>query len=165
MIGLEHYLAVAAALFVIGVFGLFLNRKNVIIMLMSIELMLLGQHAAALEPIVPDMPDCALEQTVEAGLAGYFVSVLNSGFVSYRTLRPDGVGAVAILEHCPSQTQLLLDLPNSGDPVAEAAVLAIFDDMIFGEMPYTQAEIASRSRGVGGFVEVSDVNHESCACT
>ncbi|MEC8197498.1 MAG: NADH-quinone oxidoreductase subunit K, partial [Pseudomonadota bacterium] len=42
MIGLEHYLTVAATLFVIGVFGLFLNRKNVIILLMSIELMLLA---------------------------------------------------------------------------------------------------------------------------
>ncbi|AHM02630.1 NADH-ubiquinone oxidoreductase chain K [Roseibacterium elongatum DSM 19469] len=41
-IGLEHYLTVAAALFVIGIFGLFLNRKNVIIILMSIELMLLS---------------------------------------------------------------------------------------------------------------------------
>ncbi len=42
MIGLEHYLSVAAALFVIGIFGLFLNRKNVIILLMSIELILLA---------------------------------------------------------------------------------------------------------------------------
>ncbi|CUJ22087.1 NADH-quinone oxidoreductase subunit K [Cognatishimia activa] len=42
MIGLEHYLVVAATLFVIGIFGLFLNRKNVIILLMSIELMLLA---------------------------------------------------------------------------------------------------------------------------
>ncbi|RVV97244.1 NADH-quinone oxidoreductase subunit NuoK [Mesobaculum littorinae] len=42
MIGLEHFLTVAAALFVIGIFGLFLNRKNVIILLMSIELMLLA---------------------------------------------------------------------------------------------------------------------------
>lgn len=42
MIGLEHYLTVAAALFVIGFFGLLLNRKNVIILLMSIELMLLA---------------------------------------------------------------------------------------------------------------------------
>tara|TARA_B100001093_G_C26814431_1_gene1009019 strand:+ start:1884 stop:2189 length:306 start_codon:yes stop_codon:yes gene_type:complete len=42
MIGLQHYLTVAAILFVIGVFGLFLNRKNVIILLMSIELMLLS---------------------------------------------------------------------------------------------------------------------------
>ncbi|MFV1463386.1 MULTISPECIES: NADH-quinone oxidoreductase subunit NuoK [unclassified Phaeobacter] len=42
MITLEHYLTVAATLFVIGIFGLFLNRKNVIILLMSIELMLLA---------------------------------------------------------------------------------------------------------------------------
>ncbi len=42
MIGLEHYLGVAAALFVIGIFGIFLNRKNVIILLMSIELILLA---------------------------------------------------------------------------------------------------------------------------
>jgi len=42
MITIEHYLAVSAALFIIGIFGLFLNRKNVIILLMSIELMLLA---------------------------------------------------------------------------------------------------------------------------
>lgn len=42
MIGLEHYLMVAGTLFVIGVFGLFLNRKNVIILLMSLELILLA---------------------------------------------------------------------------------------------------------------------------
>jgi len=42
MIGLEHYLFVAATLFVIGIFGIFLNRKNIIILLMSIELMLLA---------------------------------------------------------------------------------------------------------------------------
>ena len=42
MIGLEHYLIVAATLFVIGVFGIFLNRKNVIVILMSIELMLVA---------------------------------------------------------------------------------------------------------------------------
>ena len=41
-IGLTHYLTVAAILFTIGVFGIFLNRKNVIIILMSIELMLLA---------------------------------------------------------------------------------------------------------------------------
>ena len=42
MIGLVHYLTVAATLFVIGICGLFLNRKNIIILLMSIELMLLA---------------------------------------------------------------------------------------------------------------------------
>ncbi len=41
-IALGHYLTVAAILFVTGVFGIFLNRKNVIIILMSIELMLLA---------------------------------------------------------------------------------------------------------------------------
>ena len=42
MISVEHYLTVAALLFVIGIFGIFLNRKNVIVILMSIELMLLA---------------------------------------------------------------------------------------------------------------------------
>ncbi len=42
MITLEHYLTVAVVLFIIGIFGLFLNRKNVIILLMSIEIMLLS---------------------------------------------------------------------------------------------------------------------------
>ncbi|HEX9807999.1 MAG TPA: NADH-quinone oxidoreductase subunit NuoK [Alphaproteobacteria bacterium] len=41
-ITLAHYLTVAAVLFTLGVFGIFLNRKNVIIILMSIELMLLA---------------------------------------------------------------------------------------------------------------------------
>ncbi len=41
-IGLTHYLTVAAILFTIGVFGIFLNRKNVIIILMSVELILLS---------------------------------------------------------------------------------------------------------------------------
>ena len=41
-IGLGHYLTVAAILFTLGLFGVFLNRKNVIIILMSIELMLLA---------------------------------------------------------------------------------------------------------------------------
>jgi len=42
MIGLGHYLVVAAMLFVIGVLGIFVNRKNVIIILMSVELILLS---------------------------------------------------------------------------------------------------------------------------
>ena len=41
-IGLGHYLTVAAILFTIGIFGIFVNRKNVIIILMSIELILLA---------------------------------------------------------------------------------------------------------------------------
>ncbi|MBL41566.1 MAG: NADH-quinone oxidoreductase subunit NuoK [Rhodospirillaceae bacterium] len=41
-IGITHYLSVGAILFTIGVFGIFLNKKNVIIILMSIELILLA---------------------------------------------------------------------------------------------------------------------------
>jgi NADH-quinone oxidoreductase subunit K len=42
IIGLGHYLAVGAILFTLGIFGIFLNRKNVIIIMMSIELILLA---------------------------------------------------------------------------------------------------------------------------
>ena len=41
-IGLSHYLTVAAILFSIGIFGVFINRKNVIVILMSVELILLA---------------------------------------------------------------------------------------------------------------------------
>ncbi len=41
-VGVSHYLTVAAILFTLGIFGIFLNRKNIIIILMSIELMLLS---------------------------------------------------------------------------------------------------------------------------
>ena len=41
-VGLTHYLVVAALLFTIGVFGIFINRKNVIVILMAIELILLA---------------------------------------------------------------------------------------------------------------------------
>ncbi len=42
MVSLSHYLVLGAILFAIGVVGIFLNRKNVIILLMAIELMLLA---------------------------------------------------------------------------------------------------------------------------
>ena len=43
-IGLSHYLTVAAMLFTLGVFGIFINRKNVIVILMSVELILLADN-------------------------------------------------------------------------------------------------------------------------
>ena len=42
VVGIAHYLTVSAILFTLGVFGIFLNRKNVIIIMMSIELILLS---------------------------------------------------------------------------------------------------------------------------
>jgi NADH-quinone oxidoreductase subunit K len=41
-VGLSHYLTVGAILFTLGIFGIFLNRKNLIVIMMSIELMLLA---------------------------------------------------------------------------------------------------------------------------
>ena len=56
-IGLGHYLSVAAILFTFGVFGIFLNRKNVIVMLMSIELILLAANLnlVAFSALLQDM--------------------------------------------------------------------------------------------------------------
>ncbi len=42
MIGVTHYLVVSAILFTLGVLGIFLNRKNLIVILMAIELILLA---------------------------------------------------------------------------------------------------------------------------
>lgn len=42
LIGLEHYLVLAAVVFIVGLAGVFLNRKNILVILMSIELMLLA---------------------------------------------------------------------------------------------------------------------------
>jgi NADH:ubiquinone oxidoreductase subunit K len=42
VIGIEHYVVVSSILFVLGVLGIFLNRKNIIVILMAIELILLA---------------------------------------------------------------------------------------------------------------------------
>ena len=46
IIGLGHYLAVAAILFTLGILGIFINRKNVIVILMSVELILLAVNVS-----------------------------------------------------------------------------------------------------------------------
>jgi len=56
-VGLGHYMTVAAILFTLGIFGIFLNRKNVIVILMSIELMLLAVNVnlVALSSFLDDL--------------------------------------------------------------------------------------------------------------
>ncbi|PWR25581.1 NADH-quinone oxidoreductase subunit NuoK [Zavarzinia aquatilis] len=80
-IGLGHYLTVAAILFVIGVFGIFLNRKNVIIILMSIELMLLAVNLnlVAFSSFLGDLAGqvfALLILTVAAGEAAIGLAIL-----------------------------------------------------------------------------------------
>ena len=80
-IGLGHYLTVAAILFVIGVFGIFLNRKNVIIILMSVELMLLAVNLnlVAFSSFLQDLAGqvfALLILTVAAGEAAIGLAIL-----------------------------------------------------------------------------------------
>ncbi|MFC5385599.1 NADH-quinone oxidoreductase subunit NuoK [Aquamicrobium segne] len=56
-VGIGHYLTLSAILFTIGVFGIFLNRKNVIVIMMSIELLLLAANInmVAFSSVLNDM--------------------------------------------------------------------------------------------------------------
>ncbi|MGB7205405.1 MAG: NADH-quinone oxidoreductase subunit NuoK [Anderseniella sp.] len=84
-IGLGHYLTVAAIIFTIGIFGIFLNRKNVIIILMSIELILLSVNInlVAFSSFLNDMVGqvfALLVLTVAAGEAAIGLAILVTYF-------------------------------------------------------------------------------------
>ena len=80
-IGIGHYLTVAAILFTIGVFGIFLNRKNVIVILMSVELMLLAVNVnlVAFSSFLGDLTGqvfALLVLTVAAGEAAIGLAII-----------------------------------------------------------------------------------------
>jgi NADH-quinone oxidoreductase subunit K len=90
-IGLPHYLMVAAALFTIGIFGIFLNRKNVIVILMSIELMLLAVNVnlVAFSSFLADLTGqvfALLVLTVAAGEAAIGLAILVTYFRNRGTI-------------------------------------------------------------------------------
>ena len=95
-IGLSHYLTVAAILFTVGILGIFLNRKNVIIILMSIELMLLAVNinlvafSAALGDMVGQV-FALLVLTVAAGEAAIGLAILVIYFRGRATISVDDV--------------------------------------------------------------------------
>ncbi len=96
MIGLEHYLIVAATLFVIGIFGIFLNRKNVIILLMSIELMLLAVNInlVAFSAFLGDLVGqvfALLVLTVAAGEAAIGLAILVTYFRNRGTIAVEDI--------------------------------------------------------------------------
>jgi NADH-quinone oxidoreductase subunit K len=72
MIGLEHYLTVAAILFTIGVFGIFVNRKNVIIILMCVELILLAVNINFVA-FSTHMPDGGLNEPIAGQIFSLFI--------------------------------------------------------------------------------------------
>ena len=95
MIGLEHYLAVSAALFVLGVLGIFINRKNVIIILMSIELILLAVNInfiafSAFLHQVHGQIFAMFVLTVAAGEAAIGLAILVIYFRNRGTIAVDG---------------------------------------------------------------------------
>jgi len=99
MIGLEHYLTVAATLFVIGIFGLFLNRKNIIILLMSVELILLSVNInlVAFSSFAQDLVGqvfTLLVLTVAAAEAAIGLAILVSFFRNRGTIAVEDVNVL-----------------------------------------------------------------------
>jgi NADH-quinone oxidoreductase subunit K len=96
MIGLSHYLTVAAMLFVIGVLGIFINRKNVIIILMSVELILLSVNVnlVAFSTYLNDLGGQIFTMfvlTVAAGEAAIGLAILVVYFRNRSTIAVDDI--------------------------------------------------------------------------
>ncbi len=96
VIGLSHYLAVAAILFTIGIFGIFLNRKNVIVILMAIELMLLAVNInfVAFSSFLNDLTGqifALLVLTVAAAEAAIGLAILVVYFRNRRTIAVEDI--------------------------------------------------------------------------
>ena len=96
MIGIEHYLVVSAILFVLGVLGIFLNRKNVIIILMGIELILLSVNInlVAFSAFLNDLVGQVFAMfvlTVAAGEAAIGLAILVIYFRNRGTIAVDDV--------------------------------------------------------------------------
>ena len=95
-IGLGHYLAVGAILFVIGVLDIFINRKNVIIILMSIELILLAVNInlVAFSSFLGDLVGQVFAMfvlTVAAGEAAIGLAILVIYFRNRGTIAVDDI--------------------------------------------------------------------------
>ncbi len=96
MIGIGHYVAVSSILFVLGVLGIFLNRKNVIIILMAIELILLAVNInlVAFSAFLHDLTGQIFAMfvlTVAAGEAAVGLAILVIYFRDRGTIAVDDV--------------------------------------------------------------------------
>tara|TARA_R110000824_G_scaffold369858_1_gene559383 strand:+ start:164 stop:538 length:375 start_codon:yes stop_codon:yes gene_type:complete len=96
MIGIEHYLVVSSILFVMGMLGIFLNRKNIIIILMAIELILLAVNLnfVAFSAFIGDMTGQVFAMfilTVAAGEAAIGLAILVIYFRQRGTIAVDDV--------------------------------------------------------------------------
>jgi len=96
VITLGHYITVAAVLFTIGVLGIFLNRRNVILMLMAIELILLAVNInlVAFSAFLGDMVGQVFAMfvlTVAAGEAAIGLAILVIYFRARGTIAVDDI--------------------------------------------------------------------------
>ena len=96
MIGIGHYLAVGAVLFTLGVLGIFINRKNIIVILMSVELILLAVNInfVAFSVFLNDMVGQIFAMfvlTVAAGEAAIGLAILVVYFRNRGTIAVDDV--------------------------------------------------------------------------
>ena len=96
MIGIEHYIIVSAILFVLGVLGIFLNRKNIIVILMAIELILLSVNLqlVAFSAFLGDLVGQVFAMfvlTVAAGEAAVGLAILVIYFRGRGTIAVDDV--------------------------------------------------------------------------
>ena len=96
MTGLGHYLTVGAILFVLGVLGIFINRKNVIVILMSIELILLAVNInlVAFSAFLGDLVGQVFAMfvlTVAAGEAAIGLAILVLYFRNRGTIAVDDI--------------------------------------------------------------------------
>jgi NADH-quinone oxidoreductase subunit K len=98
-VGLGHYLAVAAILFTLGVFGILVNRKNVIIMLMSVELILLAVNInlVAFSSFINDLAGqiyALLVLTVAAAEAAIGLAILVAFFRNRGSIAVEDINAM-----------------------------------------------------------------------
>ena len=98
-IGLGHYLAVGAILFTLGILGIFLNRKNIIVILMSIELILLAVNInlVAFSTFLGDIVGqvfALLVLTVAAAEAAVGLAIILTVFKNRSTLNIDEVNSM-----------------------------------------------------------------------
>ena len=96
MIGIEHYVVLSSILFVLGVLGIFLNRKNVIVILMAIELILLAVNInlVAFSAFLGDLTGQIFAMfvlTVAAGEAAIGLAILVIYFRKRGTIAVDDV--------------------------------------------------------------------------
>jgi NADH-quinone oxidoreductase subunit K len=96
VIGIGHYLAVGAVLFTLGVLGIFINRKNLIVILMSVELILLAVNInfVAFSVFLGDMVGQIFAMfvlTVAAGEAAIGLAILVIYFRNRGTIAVDDV--------------------------------------------------------------------------